>query len=60
MVNGFAVELVVVNELGEIINSDGYYTNGDTLTITGLFAGETVQIRVRQLDQPGEYTLTVE
>ncbi len=60
MENGFAVELVVVNDLGEIITSDGYCANGDTLTVSGLSAGETVEIRVRQLDGTGEYTLTVE
>ena len=60
MENGFAVELVVVNDLGEVITSDGYCANGDTLTVAGLSAGETVVILVRQLDRTGEYTLTVE
>ncbi len=58
--SGCAVELYAFNELGEIITSDTYCTNGESITLKNLKPGDTYEIQVRQSSGVSGYQLKVE
>jgi hypothetical protein len=58
--SGTSVELMVFNELGETLASDGNAQNDDSLTIENVAEGTVLQVQVRQDNGTGEYTLTID
>jgi len=55
-----SVEVLVLNELGETLESDSYLKNEEGFTVTGLTSGENYEIQVRQKEGEGQYVLTIE
>lgn len=58
--NGVVLEVRVYNYLDEVISSDSYCLNGDTLTIKNLKSGDQYQIVVYVNKNLGSYTMTID
>lgn len=59
MSSNMVVELYVFNDLHEDIAGDSYFTNGESVTVSNLPAGQ-YWIQVRQYDGGGKYSLVIE
>ncbi len=60
MKNDMSVEVLVLNELEETLESDSYIKNGEGFTVTGVTTGGRYEIQVRQKEGEGQYVLTIE
>ena len=57
--SGTDVRLYLYDELGNVVTSDTYCTNGEGITGKGLEAGKTYSIKVKQDSGYSSYTLTI-
>lgn len=58
--SGTSFELMVFNELGETLASDGIAQNDDSLSVENVAEGTVLQVQVRQNNGTGEYALTID
>ena len=54
------VELYVFDNLGNMVASDTYCTNGESVTISNVSAGTHYEIQIRQDSGEGTYSLLIE
>ena len=59
MQDGTVVELYVLNALGETVDSDGYCTNGEGITVKNAAAGEVYRVQIRQKTGASAYNITI-
>ena len=60
MKSGMDVELYAFDSLDNVIASDSYCYNGESITIKNCTVGDCYEIQVRQESEFGEYSMTIE